>query len=136
MAAVAAIYDHFQRLNTAVWGISTDSIYSHKVFKEISPSAQQVQFPLVSDRTQKISRAYRVLDDQTGATFRATIIVNPEGVIVSKMIYPREVGRNAFEILRMMEGIQYGLNTGLGVPANWVPGMPGIERDPDKIGKI
>lgn len=136
MAAVAAIYEHFQKLNAVVWGISTDSIYSHKVFKETSPSASRVQFPLVSDRNQRISRAYRVLDPEAGAAFRATVIVDPEGIIRSKMVYPREVGRYVYEILRILEGILYFDTTGLGVPANWVPGMPGIERDPDMIGKI
>ncbi len=96
----------------------------------------QVEFPLVSDRNQRISRAYRVLDEESGAPFRATVLIDPEGIIKSKLVYPREVGRNTYEIIRMLEGIQYFLDTGLGVPANWVPGKPGIERDPNMIGKI
>lgn len=97
---------------------------------------EQVQFPLVSDRNQRISRAYRVLDEESGAPFRATILIDPEGIIKSKMVYPREVGRNTYEIVRMLEGIRYFSETDLGVPANWVPGQPGIERAPNKIGKI
>lgn len=123
-------------MNVEVLGISTDSVYAHKVFKDISPSAQKVQFPLVSDRNHQICRAYRVLDETAGAAFRATVIVDPEGVIVSKLIYPREVGRNSYEILRLLQGIQYGRQTNLGVPANWVPNMPGIERRTEDIGKI
>lgn len=136
MAAVAALYPQFQAANTEVWGISTDSIAAHKVFKDVSPSAKQVQYPLLSDRNQLISRAYRVLDVNSGATYRSTVIVDPEGVIVSKMIYPREVGRNVPEILRMIYGLQYGRATGEGVPANWLPGQPGIKRDPSKYGTV
>lgn len=136
LAAVAALYPHFRKLGVEIWGISTDSIYAHKVFTEISPSARTVQFPLLSDRNQQISRAYRVLDETSGAAFRATIFVDPEGIIASKIIYPKEVGRNAYELLRLMQGIQYGRQTGLGVPANWVPGMPGIQRDFSKVGTI
>ena len=123
-------------MNVELFGISTDSVYSHKVFKDISPSARQVQFPLISDRSQQICRAYRVLDVNSGTAYRATVIVDPEGIIVSKIIYPREVGRNTFEILRIMQGILYGRQTNLGVPANWVPGMPGIKRKTEDIGKI
>lgn len=123
-------------MGAEVWAISTDSVYSHKVFKETSPSARLVQYPLLSDRNHFISRAYRVLDETAGAALRATVIVSPEGIIVSKLIYPAEVGRNTHEIVRLLQGIQYGRQTGLGVPANWVPGMPGIPRRTENIGRI
>ena len=136
MAAVAAIYNQLRFLNTDVLAISTDSVYSHKVFTEVSPSASQVKFPLLSDRTHKISKAYRVLNEKTGTTFRATIIIDPEGTIVTKFVNPPEVGRNVYEILRVIQGIQYSRRTGEGVPANWVPGQSGIIRDPMYIGRI
>ena len=136
MAAVAAIYPKIQSLQTEVLGISTDSVYAHKVFTEVSPSASKVQFQLVSDRNHQISKAYRVLNEQAGATFRATLIIDPEGIISSKMVYPNEVGRNAYDILRILEGIQYARKTGTGIPANWLPNQSGIEKDPDYIGKI
>lgn len=95
-----------------------------------------MKFPLISDRTQQISKAYRVLNEKIGAAFRATIIVDPEGVIVTKWVNPLEVGRNVYEILRLIQGIQYGRRTGEGVPANWTPGQAGIIRDPKLIGRI
>ncbi|KAA0564726.1 redoxin domain-containing protein [Bacillus sp. CH30_1T] len=130
------MYPKFQALQTEVFAISTDSVYSHKVFTEVSPSASKVQFPLVSDRNHLISKSYRVLNERAGATFRATIIIDPEGMITSKVVYPPEVGRNTYEILRMLEGIQYGRKTGAGVPANWLPNQSGIQIHPDLIGKI
>ncbi|MBN8193132.1 redoxin domain-containing protein [Bacillus sp. NTK074B] len=136
MAAVAAVYPKIKALQTEVLGISTDSVYAHKVFTEVSPSASKVQFQLVSDRNHQISKAYQVLNEHAGATFRATIIIDPEGIISSKMIYPNEVGRNTFEIVRVLEGIQYARKTGKGVPAIWLPTQSGIQKDPDFIGKI
>jgi NADH-dependent peroxiredoxin subunit C len=106
------------------------------VFTEVSPSASQVMFPLLSDRTHQISKSYRVLNEKTGAPLRATIIINPEGMIVTKFVNPLEIGRNVYEILRIIEGMQYNRRTGKGVPANWVPGQPGIIKDPKNIGKI
>lgn len=129
------MYPELQALNVEVLGISTDSVYSHKVFKEISPSARYVQFPLLSDRNHRISRAYRVLDENTGTAVRATVVIDPHGTIVSKVVYPREVGRNTYELLRLIKAIQYGRETGLGVPANWMPGVPGIQRKTEDIGK-
>lgn len=116
--------------------ISTDSVYSHKVFTEDSPSLADVAYPLVSDRTHEISRAYRVLDERTGASYRATIIIDPEGNIVSKLINPPEVGRNIYEILRIVQGEQHHRRTGEVVPANWSLGQQGIKRYVRYIGRI
>ncbi len=98
--------------------------------------AAKVQYPLVSDRTQEICRRYRVLNESAGAAFRATVIINPDGRIISKLVNPLEVGRNAYEILRLLQAIQYGEKTGEGVPANWLPGQPGIKMDARSIGRI
>lgn len=117
-------------------GISTDSVFSHKVFKDVSPLAGKVQYPLVSDRNHMISRAYRVLDGYSGASVRATIIVGPDGFIASKLIYPSEVGRNAYEILRLVQALQFGEQSQSGVPANWLPGMPGLNMDTENIGRF
>ncbi len=123
-------------MNTVVLGISTDSVYAHKVFTEVSPAASKVTYPLVSDRNHRISRDYRVLNEEAGATYRGTVIVNPEGVIVSKMTYPVKVGRNAFEILRLMQALQYNQKTGEAVPANWIPGQTGIPPRSRYIGRV
>lgn len=95
-----------------------------------------VNFPLLSDRSHQISKAYRVLNEKTGVSLRATIIINPEGTIVAKLVNPREVGRNVYEIVRIIQGLQYSEISGESVPANWVPGEPGIRRNINYAGKI
>lgn len=136
MAAVAAIYDQLKALNTEVLAISTDSVFSYKVFTEVSSAVSQIKFPLLSDRTQQISKAYRVLNEKTGAAFRATIIIDPEGLIIAKFVNPPNIGRNVYEIVRVIQGLQYNKKTGEVVPTNWVPGQSGIARDPNYIGRI
>jgi NADH-dependent peroxiredoxin subunit C len=136
LAAVAAVYQQFKRLNAEVLAISTDSVYSHKVFTEVSKSLSNVTYPLVSDRSHRISKAYKVLNEETGTSFRATLIIDPNGMISARLINPIEVGRNIYEILRLLEGIQYSLSKGEVVPANWIPGQNGIKRDPNWIGNI
>ena len=130
-------YAVFRSLNAEVLGISTDSIYIHKEFTQISPSARKVEYPLVADRNHHISRLYQVLDEETGIAYRATFIITPEPQTISFWnVYPREVGRNVDEIIRVLEGLQYFQRTGLGVPPSWQPGEPGIRRDFDKVGTV
>ncbi|MCQ6281124.1 peroxiredoxin [Bacillus sp. EB600] len=136
MAAVAAVHSELAGLNTQALAISTDSVFSHKVFLETSPSLKNVRYPLVSDRNQEISKAYRVLDEKSGASFRASFFIDPNQIIRAKFIYPREVGRNLDEHIRLLKGLHYSQKTGEGVPANWKPGESGIIRDPNNIGKI
>ncbi len=121
-------------MNATAIAVSTDSVPAHKVFHEISPNAQKVQYPLLADRTGKIARVYGVLNDEAGAAYRSSFIIDPEGRIRYYSVYPREVARNVKEIVRTLEGIQYGEATGEGVPAGWVPGMPGIKRELSMAG--
>lgn len=132
---MAAYHHVFEQLGVKVLAISTDSVYAHKVFMEISPSAKRVQYPLVSDRNQHISRMYGVLREELGFTFRATFIIAPGGEIKYATLYPPEVGRNVVEIIRVIQGLQYGSATGEGVPAGWRPGKPGIVRDFSQVGR-
>jgi alkyl hydroperoxide reductase subunit AhpC len=136
LAAVAAVYPYIKALGAELLAISTDSVYSHKVFKETSPSLKNVTYPMVSDRTQVISRAYRILDETTGACFRASVFIDPDGIIRAKLIYPGNVGRNLPEHVRMLQAFAYAKQTGKGVPANWVPGQQGVNTDPSNIGNI
>lgn len=116
--------------------LSTDSVFSHKVFAEVSPSARTIQYPLLSDRSHEISRKYGVLREEWGFTYRATFIISPEGQVKYVSLYPPEVGRNVEEIIRVIQGLQFEAATGLGVPAGWQPGMPGIKRDFSMVGRI
>lgn len=135
LAAVADRYNKFNSLNTVVLAISTDSIYSHKIFTQTSPSGRKINFPLLSDRTQIVSKAYGVLNEKEGFAYRATFIVDPEGTIQALSVNPQPVGRNIDEILRIIQGLQFNRNTELGAPAGWMPGDPGIIADWEYVGR-
>jgi len=132
---VAAYHHVFEELGAEVLAISTDSVYAHKVFMQTSPSAKKVQYPLLSDRSQLISRMYGVLREELGFSFRATFIIAPGGEIKYASLYPPEVGRNVPEIIRIIQGLQHESATGEGIPAGWRLGKPGIVRDFSQIGR-
>lgn len=132
---MAAHHHILERLDVKVLAISTDSVFAHKVFAETSPSARKVQFPLVSDRNQLISRMYGVLREELGFTFRATFIIAPGGEIKYSSLYPPEVARNVAEIIRIIQGLLYEQAKGEGIPAGWHPGKPGIKKDFALVGR-
>ncbi len=115
--------------------ISTDSIYSHKIFTETSPSGRKINYPLLSDRTQRVSKTYGVLNEDEGFAYRGTFIIDPEGKIRAWSVNPQPVGRNINEILRIIAGLKYNRETGLGVQAGWQPGDKGIPIGWEYVGK-
>jgi Peroxiredoxin len=136
LGAVAAHQHIFDQLGSKVLAISTDSVFSHKVFAEVSPSGRTIQYPLVSDRSHRISLEYGVLRKELGFTYRATFIIAPGGEVKYSCLYPPEVGRNIAEVIRIVQGLQYEQATGLGVQAGWHPGKQGIRKDFSLVGRI
>ncbi len=133
---MAAHHHYLEQLGVKVLAISTDSVFSHKVFAETSPSARKIQFPLLSDRSHHISKAYGVLREELGFTYRATFIIAPSGEVKYSCLYPPEVGRNIGEIIRIIQGLQYEESTGLGIPAGWRLGKQGVQRDFSLVGRV
>ena len=129
----------FRAAGAEVLGASVDSVYSHRAW--VKTRAEEgglggLDYPLASDITKEVARSYGVLIEEEGIALRGLFIIDPEGRIRYYSVYPREVGRNVKEIVRTLEGIQYGEATGEGVPAGWKPGMPGIRRDFNLVGTI
>jgi alkyl hydroperoxide reductase subunit AhpC len=136
VGAAATYYNLFKQLGVKVLAISTDSIYFHKIFAEVSPSGRIIQYPLLSDRSHNIALMYGVLRNELEYTFRATFIIAPGKEVKYSCLYPPEVGRNVAEIIRVIQGLQYEEATGLGVQASWRPGKQGIKKDFSLVGKI
>lgn len=118
-----------------VLGISTDSIYSHKIFQQTSPSGRKINFPLLSDRTQRVSKKYGILNENEGFDWRGAFIIDPEGKIQAWMTNPQPVARNIDEIIRIIMALQFNRRTGRGAQAGWEPGNPGIPLGWDYVGK-
>lgn len=102
---------------------------------ETSPSGRTINYPLLSDRTHEVTRRYGVLNEETGAAYRATFIIDPEGRIQSWLVSGQSVGRNVDEVIRLIQALQYNRSTGFGVPAGWIPGDPGISTAWEYVGK-
>jgi peroxiredoxin 2/4 len=115
----------FENLNTEVLAISTDSIYTHRAWlKADHPNAiGDIDLTLASDYSKDVSKAYDVLDPNTGAAYRALYIINPNGVIEYATMTNHNVGRSAAETLRVLQALQ----TGGMCPMDWTLGDKTIE---------
>src|SRR5437870_3582317 len=68
-------FGEFKGLNAIVFGVSFDSVESHKKFIE----KYKLPFVLLADTDKKIAKAYGVADDSSAAAQRVTFIINKQG---------------------------------------------------------
>lgn len=85
---------HYDQLKVQVLGISVDSLFSLKKFKE----EQRLNFPLLSDFNKEVSTAYDTIYplfsyDMKGVSKRSAFVIDPDGIIVYA-----EILENAGEI--------------------------------------
>ncbi|NMP25091.1 peroxiredoxin [Sulfobacillus harzensis] len=121
IVAISETYGAFQKLNTAVVGVSTDSTHVHKAWMQRDPNdggIGRLAYPLASDGTHEVSRRYQVYVPQEGAAYRGLFIINPEGQVEYEVVHNLNVGRSVDEVLRVLQGLQSG---GL-CPVNWHAG--------------
>ncbi|MBU1083227.1 peroxiredoxin [Patescibacteria group bacterium] len=107
--------DDFHKLNTALVGVSVDSVFSHKKWVE---ELGELEYPLLSDFNKRTSRDYNVLLEEEGTSLRSTFIIDPDGIVRYMVVADNYVGRSVPEIVRVLAALQ----TGKMCPAEWRPG--------------
>lgn len=103
MIALNEALPEFADRDCDVLGVSTDGVFAHIAWMEFHIG--QLDYPLASDRTQTVSRAYEVLDDG-GQAYRAAFVIDPEGVVRWETAYDDRVGRSIDEILRVLDALR------------------------------
>jgi len=143
LEAFQGSYDKFKALNAEIFGISEDSIYSHKVWWETSPRVKKVTFPLVEDISKQIATSYGFLNPETGMTRRGTVIIDPDGNVQYISVFNDRLGKDVRHILNALKGLKYIYEHPAKaeefdiIPANWEEGQPVIKiRIPNDIGKL
>jgi peroxiredoxin (alkyl hydroperoxide reductase subunit C) len=134
---LADYYDQFQKLGVEIYSVSTDTHFTHKAWHDASDTIKKIQYPMIGDPTQAISRNFSVLIEEEGLALRGTFVINPEGVIKVAEIHDLGIGRSAKELLRKVQAAQYvATHDGEVCPAAWQPGEETLAPSLDLVGKI
>ncbi len=103
------LLEDFEDDGVSVIGASTDSFFSHaQWFADRETFAKEITHPVIADTNHSVSRAFGVLKEDMGVAFRATVIVDPEGVVRSVIVNDLDAGRSPSETLRTVQALQSG----------------------------
>ncbi len=140
----ATMQPEFEKLNCRLLGLSIDSTYSHiawlrAIMEKIDYKGMkgvEVTFPVISDLTMEVSRAFGMLQPASSTTqaVRAVYIIDPEAVVRAILFYPSSNGRNMDEIKRLLTAMQLSDAHKVATPANWRPGDDVIVPPPGSCG--
>ena len=112
----------FRKLSTQILAISVDSPFSHLHYllsKRSQGGLGSLNYPLISDLSQKITNKYRLLT-QDGFALPGVFIIDKEGIIQYYTVNNLLCGRSVNELLRILQSIQYVKeNPGQACPVNW-----------------
>ena len=71
-------YEEFNNLGVQIFGVSSDSVSSHKKFKK----KHNLQYSLLSDKGGMLAKSLKLKKNLGFLPARVTLIINPEGIII------------------------------------------------------
>ena len=126
LGRTASLKDEFDKRGVKAIAVSVDPVESHNAWaqdiEDVSGSA--LNFPIIADPDRSVSEAYDMIHPGEGdtSTVRSVFIVDPNNKVRLTLTYPKSVGRNFDEILRVVDALQLTDRAAVSTPVDWTPG--------------
>lgn len=118
IAAFGRLNKEFADRDAQILGGSTDNEFAHLAWRNDHEDLHDLPFPMLADTNRELTGSIGVLDPKEGVAQRATLIVDPRGVVRFISVYDLAIGRNPDEVLRVLDALQ----TAELCPCNWQRG--------------
>jgi peroxiredoxin (alkyl hydroperoxide reductase subunit C) len=105
-------FDVLVNEGVSVIGISGDNEFCKLAWKQENDLIGNIQHTLAADTGLRLSSELGVVDEENGVCYRATFIIDPDGVIQHASSNALDTGRNPQEVLRTLKALQAGGLTG------------------------
>lgn len=100
----------FRNINCEVVGVSTDSHFTHLAWINTARKdggLGNIEYPLLADKSMATARAYGVLQEESGISFRGLFIIDGQQNLRQITVNDLPVGRSVDETLRLVQAFQY-----------------------------
>jgi len=151
--AFQAALGEFEKRNTLVIGASCDSAEVHYAWLNTPKNnggIEGVTYPLIADTNRNLSNQLGILDstnerydDETGllmvdgdnVTYRATYLIDEEGIVFHESVNHMPLGRNVTEFLRLIDAYSHVQKNGEVCPANWQEGATAMSANREGVAE-
>jgi len=113
-----SVRKEFEDRDAQLIGASTDSDFVHLAWRKSREDLAAVKYPWIADIKKELAVELGILEQNEGVAYRATFIVDPEGIVRYVQVNDLSVGRNPQEVLRVLDALQ----TDELCPCNWQQG--------------
>lgn len=126
LGRTSALQTEFKKRNTKAIAVSVDPIEDHHGWApdigEVGGTA--LNFPIVADPDRTVAELYDMIHPGEGdtSTVRSVFVIDPQNKVRLTLAYPKSVGRNFDEIVRVLDALQATDANPIATPADWQPG--------------
>ncbi len=126
LGRASGLNQDFTKRNTKLIAVSVDSVEDHRAWApdigEVSGAG--LAFPIIADPDKAVSEAYDMIHPGEGdtSTVRSVFFIDPNHKVRTILTYPKSVGRNFDEIIRVVDALQATDANPIATPADWRPG--------------
>lgn len=126
LGRTASLKGEFEKRNVKAIAVSVDPIEDHRAWAgdigEIG--GVDLNFPIIADPERTVANLYDMIHPGEGdtSTVRSVFIVDPANKVRLTLTYPKSVGRNFDEIIRVIDALQLTDLVPVATPADWTPG--------------
>lgn len=111
--------EDFNARETRLIGASTDSEFVHLAWRNNHDDLRGLKFPMLADTSKSLAEDLGILEPKEKIAYRATFIIDPQGIVRWVSVYDLNVGRNVKEVIRVLDALQ----TDELCPCNWEKGQ-------------
>jgi thioredoxin-dependent peroxiredoxin len=126
LGKTASLKSEFDQRGVRVMGVSVDPVESHNSWAQdiTDVGGTDLNFPLIADQDRQVSELYDMIHPGEGdtSTVRSVFIVDPENKVRLTLTYPKSIGRNFGEIMRVIDALQLTDAAPVSTPVDWQPG--------------
>jgi alkyl hydroperoxide reductase subunit AhpC len=149
--AFQAALGAFEKRNTLVVGASCDTAEVHFAWLNTpkdNGGIEGVTYPILADTNRNLANMLRILDikgesynedtdsyiyEGSNVTYRATYLIDEDGLVFHESVNHMPVGRNVNEYLRLIDAYTHVQEKGEVCPANWEEGKDAMSASRDGV---
>lgn len=127
LGRTSALKSEFDKRGVKAIAVSVDPVDDHRGWApdiaEVGGAA--LNFPIIADPDRTVSQLYDMIHPGEGdtSTVRSVFIIDPSNKVRLTLTYPKSVGRNFDEILRVIDALQLTDAQPVSTPVDWMPGQ-------------